>query len=346
MCGIGALSRATPSSLADGALSLRLMAMGLEERGRDATGFAFTTRDVPHPHYWKDDMPASMCVWGAPLPNLIRTAIVHTRFGTKGKASNPCNNHPIILPGISLVHNGIVTNDDEIFGMLNCKRVAEVDTEAVAALLAYGPETFGTDDPAELLELVEGDAALAWINSADSSVLHLARLLDRPLVLAWTRKGDLLAASTHTALRFAAMDATIVDTRAVAEGTYLQVRAGQIIDERPILLPERKYKSSYTPGATVTTYTATGKTTVSLPAKSREQETREALGKSLNQLRRERRDEKRRKSERGTGGELIAIGAGSPTRTFKSELEASADDWQAQERADLVAKWDRLMEVD
>jgi hypothetical protein len=142
------------------------------------------------------------------------------------------------------------------------------------------------------------------------------------------------------------MDATIVDTRAVAEGTYLQVRAGQIIDERPILLPERKYKSSYTPGATVTTYTATGKTTVSLPAKSREQETREALGKSLNQLRRERRDEKRRKSERGTGGELIAIGAGSPTRTFKSELEASADDWQAQERADLVAKWDRLMEVD
>jgi asparagine synthetase B (glutamine-hydrolysing) len=320
--------------------------MGLEERGQDATGFAFTTRDVPHPHYWKDDMPASGCVWGAPLPNLIRTAIVHTRFATKGRPTNPRNNHPIILPGISLVHNGIVTNDDELFGYLNCERKGEVDTEAVAALLAYGNDTFGTSDPTELLELVEGDAALAWINSADSSVLHLARLRDRPLILAWTRKGDLLAASTHAAIRFAAMDATIVDTRAVAEGTYLQVRAGQIIDERPILLPERKYKSSYTPGATVTTYTATGKTTVSLPAKSREQETREALGKSLNQLRRERRDEKRRKSERGTGGELIAIGAGSPTRTFKSELEASADDWQAQERADLVAKWDRLMEVD
>jgi asparagine synthetase B (glutamine-hydrolysing) len=333
------LSRATPSSLADGALSLRLMAMGLEERGQDATGFAFTTRDVPHPHYWKDDMPASGCVWGAPLPNLIRTAIVHTRFATKGRPTNPRNNHPIILPGISLVHNGIVTNDDELFGYLNCERKGEVDTEAVAALLAYGNDTFGTSDPTELLELVEGDAALAWINSADSSVLHLARLRDRPLILAWTRKGDLLAASTHAAIRFAAMDATIVDTRAVAEGTYLQVRAGVIIDERPIHLPERKYKSAYTPGATVTTYTATGKTTVSVPVKSREQETSEALGKSLNQLRRERRDEKRRKSQRGAGGELIAIGSGSPARSFRSELEQS-------ERDDLVAKWDRLMEVD
>lgn len=353
MCGIGALSRSTPSGIPDGITALQMMALGLEERGQDATGFAWTTRGDGWPYYWKEDDTAGRAAWRAPLDPYIATAIVHTRFATQGRVDDLANDHPIVLPGILLVHNGIVTNDDELFDVLNCERRGAVDSEAIAALLTYGGDALDDEDPASLLELVEGDAALAWITTDETDVVHLARLRERPLVLAWTRQGDLLAASTHSAIRHAAIGEDIVEYETVPEGTYLKVRGGEIIHTAKIYLPSRvtrKYYGSTTYTGTTRYTTSDGVTWVKGAdgAWDREdpyaQDELDELAEwwarhaddeptprdellapsyvtSLEQYKRDRAEG----SERGPGGELVVTGTGSPERTFQSELALPVD---------------------
>lgn len=348
MCGIGALSRTTPSGITDGITALQMMAFGLEERGQDATGFAWTTRGGGWPYYWKDDQTASRAAWDAPLEPYIATAIVHTRMATQGKPEDLTNDHPIALPGILLVHNGIVTNDDELFELLNCERKGAVDSEAIAALLTYGGDALGDEDPASLLELVEGDAALAWITTDETDVIHLARLRDRPLILAWTRQGDLLAASTYGAIRSAALEDDVVEFETVPEGTYLKVRNGEIIHTASIHLPPRVTRYNYS----ATTYTGTTRYTTSdgttwvkgadgawdredpyAPGSIEEWWAKHAGDEptprdnvtSLDSERKARKRDRVEGSERGPGGELVVIGTGSPERTFQSELALPVD---------------------
>ncbi len=227
------------------------MSIGLQERGWDATGFGWIGPNA-WPIHWKLDRPAIECADWAPIPADVNVGIAHTRWATQGKPENPENNHPVVAPGIVLVHNGVLSNDDEIFRLLECERRGQVDSEAVAALLSYGREAFGEDDPAVLLELVEGDAALAWLDGNTPTKLHLARLRSRPMELAWTDSGDLLMASTPAALQSAVHKrAGIVRRRSVAEGTYLIVEGGEIVYESIVNLPKRAW--SYTGPATTTT---------------------------------------------------------------------------------------------
>lgn len=119
-----------------------------EERGRLATGVAcvngegFTAID-------KKPVSASVFVQAREFeifmeqcmntgPQII---LGHTRRPTKGTIHNSDNNHPIIVGNIVGIHNGTITNDDEIFLSLERrkdirrKRVGSVDSESIFALM-------------------------------------------------------------------------------------------------------------------------------------------------------------------------------------------------------------------
>jgi len=67
----------------------------------------------------------------------------HARRITKGPASNPCNNHPILVDAVGGVHgravgihNGTITNDDLLFAKYGYPRDGEVDSEVIFRLVA------------------------------------------------------------------------------------------------------------------------------------------------------------------------------------------------------------------
>lgn len=243
MCGITAMSRNPKgSSIPDGRAVMREALKAIESRGEHATGAAWYDPKERHPYYWKTEGPARRVVEMAPFPVGMMTAIGHTRYATQGSPKKKENNHPVTAPGIVLVHNGRVDNDDAIFAVTKQERQGEVDSEAIAALLS-SQETFGGEHPAELLELVEGVAAVAWLAVEEANVLHLARLAVRPMQIGWTRKGDLLMSSTNLTLAQTAHRARVVlvATESVPEGCYLRVEGGKVTDRRRfrIHVPQR-----------------------------------------------------------------------------------------------------------
>jgi glutamine phosphoribosylpyrophosphate amidotransferase len=257
MCGITGISRVDErSSINDPRSFMRLAALAIEQRGKHATGFGWTRRegvdDQPMTWYWKRPGPAHERAREAPLEANIATAIGHTRYATQGDVKDNRNNHPVVDGGIVLVHNGIIHNHEKLYDRFDEFHVptADVDSQVVATLLANLDE-MGLDHPVELLKLIEGSAALAWLDTADTASLHLARLTQRPLTIGWTRRNDLVMSSTpETMANLASWSNTrIRDIEEVAEGTYLRVVEGEIV-EIGCFEPKRytpKHTSKYTP---------------------------------------------------------------------------------------------------
>jgi asparagine synthetase B (glutamine-hydrolysing) len=232
MCGIAGVSRNATTSIPHGGKFAVTLARAIEDRGRDSTGFGWgQTDDQDHVYYAKMAGKASKVADMLPLPGKgIHSLIAHTRHGTKGPASINDNNHPVVAEQIVLVHNGRVDNDDELIDLADMKgdRLGTVDSWALPALLSKRTE-LGASIP-ELLELVEGVAAIAWLDSHEPGVLHLARLSTRPLTIGWTRRGDLVFASTTANLRRASDlgKVGVDDITTLKEGTYLRIVQGGI----------------------------------------------------------------------------------------------------------------------
>jgi hypothetical protein len=220
---------------------MRLASYSIEKRGPHATGFAWTDKDGKS---WYDKSPGKATDVAHTFDlSGARLAIGHTRFATQGKPEKNENNHPLIEGGITLVHNGIMYNDDWVFKQLTgLPRLNEVDSQAIACLLAY-PDEFGAKDAAHVLEdNFEGDAALAWLDGDTPEVLHLARVIGRPMFIGWTRKGDLVMASEDDNLTWLerASGISIGDVEEVPEGTYMQVHKGKVIHKEEFF-PYRSY---------------------------------------------------------------------------------------------------------
>jgi glucosamine 6-phosphate synthetase-like amidotransferase/phosphosugar isomerase protein len=135
-----------------------------------------------------------------------------------------------------LTHNGHINNDKELFKQLGVPRVAQVDSEAVAALVA-----FSKVKPWEFLTEIYGTAALAWLSANDSRTLHLARVNSSPLWLGQADTGSLFYGSTQETVENAAiMSDTELDWIYEAqEGEYFRVRDGRI-EEYQTFTPSRR----------------------------------------------------------------------------------------------------------
>ena len=215
---------------------LQKLLIGIEARGKDASGVAyrdnrgqaFIQKDSIKPSILARDLDDGNGKW--------TTAIAHARFATQGSPKNNNNNHPIEVDSYIGVHNGVIHNDNEIFELLSeskVTRIAEVDTEAVFALLRYGVRLFpeSSDARHELLSLVEGSTALAWIRAKDAKdTLYLARGAGSPLTIGHTVGGSVVFASTRSILEKACLQVgvTLAKSYEVAQGTAIRVIGGRV----------------------------------------------------------------------------------------------------------------------
>lgn len=243
MCGIAGMNLSPDENIDARELATALL-LGIEERGRDATGAAFFNGSEPTVQ--KSDMDATEFVEYLDMNPDATNVILHTRWATKGPYTVNANNHPIDVNGIIGVHNGMVWNDDELFERIGAdKRIAEVDSEAIFATLLHGQEK-----APHALARVEGSAAVAWIESyGDPDMLHASRVSSSPFVFAFSEAGSFVFASTEKALT--AATATVGMKIAggpynLEEGVYLRVRHGEIVSRMRFESADRRWAMTAT----------------------------------------------------------------------------------------------------
>jgi glutamine---fructose-6-phosphate transaminase (isomerizing) len=231
MCGIAGYCLNPADHINAQSLTANLL-MAIERRGTDATGMAW--KDGDKYRVSKMPIPATEYVVqrGQEVPTDTRLAILHTRLATQGSPKRRENNHPIVCGPVVGVHNGHVLNDSHLFTRLGVSRRGQVDSEAAFALLAHTQW-----QPEQILDRLQGRAALAWLDRRTPNTLHLARVEGSPLAIGQTPKGSLIFASTAPLLLEAATYAGVeMDwVEEVHEYTYLRVVNGMIASSLSIV---------------------------------------------------------------------------------------------------------------
>jgi predicted glutamine amidotransferase len=187
MCGICGVRRFGAEPI--NAEQIKVLLLGNERRGNQATGVAFQQADGSI-QVFKNDEPASNFVvdpkFGEFLEQNLRpdtlTVLGHTRAATKGHPSKNKNNHPMWDGKVALIHNGMVNNDDYLFNDLHYERAAETDSDIFRAIISNNG--FSTK-AVNLLNRVVGSAAIAAISTDHPGKLLLARS-GNPIVIAST----------------------------------------------------------------------------------------------------------------------------------------------------------------
>ncbi len=119
-----------------------------EERGKEATGVAVLNSDGTF-FVEKAPLRASAFVQTKAFLDFMEKKLNedsvillgHTRRPTKGSPDNNHNNHPIVVGNTVGIHNGTITNDDEIFLRKDRrrdrkrKRIGSVDSEAIFIII-------------------------------------------------------------------------------------------------------------------------------------------------------------------------------------------------------------------
>ena len=128
--------------------------------------------------------------------------IAHTRWATHGVPSEK-NAHPHVSDGVSVVHNGIIENHEEMRKRLRAKGyefVSDTDTEVIAHLVHSNLHAGATLFDAVRKSVVElvGAYAVAVVSESDPSRLVVARH-GAPLLLG-LGEGENFAASDTSAL--------------------------------------------------------------------------------------------------------------------------------------------------
>lgn len=245
----------------------RSLLLGIEERGTDATGIAWNDQNGKMV-VQKRDIEASKFIRQISPWRHASTVLAHTRLATQGSTVVRANNHPIVTGNIVGIHNGMVYNDDRLFRDMGIEelRIAQVDSEAIFAAIAYGADVIGKEEVPDpeadmkilkpvhrlaadipgVLSHIEGTAAIAWVDEEyGADILHLARINSSPLVWAQNAEGSFFFASTQKALARMAEENKIrfVHTEHAKEGTYLRVHNGMVTD-CTTFEPARSYRYS------------------------------------------------------------------------------------------------------
>ncbi|MGH3048592.1 MAG: class II glutamine amidotransferase [Gaiellaceae bacterium] len=224
MCGIAGYSLSARSEL-DRTLAAQALLAGIAERGADAVGYAYRVAGESYPIVTKQRTAASRLLDRVRVAPEARELLVHVRDYTKGHPSIAANNHPVRHGPVVGIHNGIITNDDELLAPHSCARAEPrmtVDSEAIFALAAHSQ-----NDP-HALEALTGSMAAAWLDAREPDALFAARGIGRPL---WVGEGreEVFFASTREALAVVKRYLGVrLRAREAHDGTFLAFRDGRV----------------------------------------------------------------------------------------------------------------------
>jgi len=236
MCGIAGYSLA-PASRVERTLAAQALLAGIAERGADAVGYAHDGDDG-YISVTKLRGGASALLDELDLPETASRALLHVRDFTKGHPEIEDNNHPIRHGAVVGVHNGVISNDDELLARHRIDRFTpamSVDSEVIFALMHER-----RNDPRALREL-HGTMAAAWLDDRRPETLYLARGVSRPLWIGRTRT-ELFFASTRRALTIVEAALQIrLDARQIREGRLVEVVSGEVVRKRRFR-PDRAFR--------------------------------------------------------------------------------------------------------
>src|SRR5438034_7234979 len=224
MCGIAGYSLSLRSGV-DRTLAAQALLAGIADRGADAVGYAYRGGQDEYPVVTKQRTAASRLLDRIEVPEHADELLIHVRDYTKGHPSIPANNHPVRHGPVVGIHNGIITNDDELLAPHSCARAEPemtVDSEAIFALAAH------SRNDARALEKLRGAMATAWIDAREQDTIFLARGAGRPMWLGEGRDAVFFA-STEGALEVLEQYCSLrLRKREVQHGTLLAVRNGRV----------------------------------------------------------------------------------------------------------------------
>lgn len=107
--------------------------------------------------------PASAVAW-----------LGHSRLVTNGPAALPRNNQPVEYGRVTLIHNGIIVNADDLWREHpSLERRAEVDSAVMAALVDEGVSRglSAAAATAQVFARLEGAASVAWLDDRSASAV-------------------------------------------------------------------------------------------------------------------------------------------------------------------------------
>lgn len=220
MCGIIGYSgktRVDPNKL-------KILLLYSAQRGRKATGIGWHDKEKKT-FYTKREVTDSLEFLSKIEIPETNNCVAHTRNASFSSGEGIESAHPFSYPRLTGVHNGFVSNKEELNKLTNQNVVN--DSRALYAMINQS----GLEDT---LEYAIGSMALAWIDF--SSKLNLYRS-SNPLYIGYIGK-NLYAASDDNYLE--AIECS--DITLIPEGLHYVVQDGKVISKKSVGLPQ-KYRT-------------------------------------------------------------------------------------------------------
>ena len=171
-------------------------------RGTHATGVSFIEdgmlRVIKSPQSGTDFVNQNEDWKNLGEDSIPKFMIMHCRYKTKGDISNNMNNHPIFRDGLALVHNGSISNDDDLYEEFGFKRDAQVDTEAILAVLE-DKKSDGWEAMTDQITDLRGSFAVAAIDTTKPNTMCFFRH-DNPIEFGLDEENEILYFASTAAI--------------------------------------------------------------------------------------------------------------------------------------------------
>ncbi len=178
----------------------------LEYRGYDSSGIAMRCEEEIITVKVKGKVSELAAAVDETSPPPARCGIGHTRWATHGEPST-ANAHPHTVGKVTIVHNGIIENEDQLRSELTEKGyrfISDTDTEVLAAVIASESGISCAARLRRALGRVKGSYAVAvmFAESGERDNIYAAKR-ESPLIIAESEIGSFVASDVCAVMKYA-----------------------------------------------------------------------------------------------------------------------------------------------